>query len=62
MSDLVKIVWKAPDSTWPYFRLIGTKPHGWLKLKGADYPDGSIKHDGDTFLAHRDEIVSIVVI
>lgn len=46
--ELVNIVWNDADSDWPWFYMLDTKP-GWVKLKGADFPDGSGKHRGDVF-------------
>ena len=52
---LVQIEWRDQASDWPWFWLLGT--HGeWLHLQGADYPDGSAKHDGDCFWAHKSEV------
>ena len=59
--DLLHITWSNPDSDWPYFWLLETKGE-WLKLKGADYPDGRAKHDGNVFLAHRNDMKSVLVI
>lgn len=53
--ELVNIVWNNPDSDWPWFYMLDTKP-GWVKLKGADYPDGTAKHRGDVFWAPESAI------
>lgn len=57
MADrkLVKIEWENPGHDWPWFYLL-EPPGDWLYLKGADYPDGSAKHEGDCFLVHRSDI------
>lgn len=53
--ELVKITWADPAHDWPWFWAIRFKGE-WVKLRGADYPDGSAKHDGDSFWVHRLEI------
>lgn len=59
-AELVEITWHDPNSDWPWFRLLETKGE-WLKLQGADYPDGSAQHEGDTFLVHRSQIKEMKV-
>ena len=59
--DLLYITWRDQASDWPYFWLLKTKGD-WLKLKGADYPDGSATHKGDVFMAHQADIKQILVI
>lgn len=54
-AELVNIVWRDENSDWPWFYLLDTKP-GWVKLKGADYPDGTAKHRGDVFWAPESAI------
>lgn len=52
---LVEIEWHDPASDWPWFWWIGERGE-FVELQGADYPDGSTKHEGDTFWAHRLQI------
>ena len=52
---LVQIEWSNQESDWPWFWLLGTNGE-WLHLQGADYPDGSAKHDGDCFWAHKSDV------
>ena len=52
---LVQIEWRDDGSDWPWFWLLGTNGE-WLHLQGADYPDGSAKHDGDCFWAHKSDV------
>lgn len=59
--DLLYITWRDPNADWPYFWLLKTDGD-WLKLKGADYPDGSGKHNGDVIMANRKEIKEILVV
>lgn len=58
--SLVKIEWADPAHDWPWFYLIRVRGE-FLLLQGADYPDGSAKHDGDTFWVHRSEAKTIAV-
>ena len=51
----MQIEWRDDGSDWPWFWLLGTNGE-WLHLQGADYPDGSAKHDGDCFWAHKSEV------
>jgi hypothetical protein len=52
---LVKIEWADPESDWPWFWLLKLKGD-WLHIQGADYPDGSAKHDGNSFWVHRSAV------
>ena len=52
---LVQIEWRDDGSDWPWFWLLGTNGE-WLHLQGADYPDGSAKHDGDCFWVHKSDV------
>lgn len=52
---LVEIEWRNPDSDWPWFWLLRMDGE-WLELKGADFPDGSAKHDGDSFWVHKSDV------
>lgn len=52
---LVCIEWNDPESDWQWFRLIELRGE-WICLQGADYPDGSAKHDGGTFWVHKSEV------
>lgn len=52
---LVQIEWRDPASDWPWFWLLGMRGE-WLSLQGADYPDGSAKHDGDCFWVHKSSV------
>lgn len=61
MSELVHITWRDPASDWPYFYLLETRGE-WVKLQGADYPDGSATHEGDVFMAHKDDIRAMRVV
>jgi hypothetical protein len=56
---LVKIEWRDPCSDWPWFFIIGFDGE-WVHLRGADYPDGTGKHDGSSFWVHRNEIKSMI--
>jgi hypothetical protein len=58
--ELVKITWRNPEDDWHWFWLLALKP-GWVKLQGADDPDGC-KHDGDIFWVSKDEIHRLEVI
>lgn len=55
---LVKIEWEEYSGDWPYFYLDGFEGE-WVKLTGADYPDGSAKHEGDSFWIHKSDIKSM---
>ena len=55
------IIWRDPNRDWPYFWL-QKKDGKFLFLKGADYPDGSAKHDGDEFWAHKSDIKDMRVV
>jgi hypothetical protein len=57
-KQLVKIRWKDPRYDWPWFWLLKTDG-ARIKLKGADYPNGSAKHEGDVFYVHKSEIAQI---
>lgn len=52
---LVQIEWRDPESDWPWFWLLNMRGE-WLHLQGADYPDGSAKHDGDCFWVHKSDV------
>lgn len=52
---LVHIDWKDPSNDWPWFYLQEINGQ-WVRLKGADYPDGTAKHQGDVFWAHYNDI------
>lgn len=52
---LVWIDWRDPASDWPWFWLLKMRGE-WLHLQGADYPDGSAKHHGDCFWAHKSDV------
>lgn len=57
LSKLVEIRWHDPNRDWPYFVvLIVDGPMRMVALRGADYPDGSAKHDGDEFWADMDDV------
>ena len=61
--DLVKVTWTEPGiAPWPYFHFLETFEGGWVKLKGANFPDGSAKHDGSIIIVHRSELKEIEVI
>lgn len=63
---LVKIKWCDVSADWPYFTVVDvtlyTEQQPSLILQGADYPDGSIKHEGDQFTAFASEIEKIEVV
>lgn len=60
IGTLLKIRWCDPNHDWPYFFLVLVDPERErIRLKGADYPDGSAEHDGDVFWAQINEIDSI---
>lgn len=50
------IVWRDTNADWPWFYLLDMR-NDWLHLQGADYPDGSAQHEGDTFWVHRSDVV-----
>lgn len=52
---LVQIEWRDPASDWPWFYLLKMRGE-WLHLQGADYPDGSAKHNGDCFWVHKSDV------
>ena len=54
-GDLVEIEWKDPYCDWPWYYVLEEKGDR-LRLKGADYPDGSATHDGGVFWVERSEI------
>jgi hypothetical protein len=56
-KELVQITW-ADGSDWPWFYLLEMRGE-WLHLQGADYPDGSEKHDGDCFWVHKSDVAKI---
>lgn len=58
IGTLLKIKWRDPNADWPYFWLVKTGRER-IKLKGADYPDGSANHDGGVFWARVDSMDSI---
>ncbi len=51
----LEVRWKDPAHDWPWYWFICTVSGG-IWLKGADYPDGTAKHDGDVFFAGIEEI------
>jgi hypothetical protein len=53
--DYVLIQWRDPSNDWPWFYLVDFRGE-WIKLKGADSPDGTAKHDGNMFWVHQSEI------
>ena len=55
----VCITWKNPRHDWPWYRLLGSLGE-LVHLQGADYPDGRVKHRGDSFWVHFSEIESMV--
>lgn len=56
-GQLVKVDWKDSGSDWPYFFVRNVNARkGMVQLQGADYPDGSAKHDGDVFWAMAHEV------
>lgn len=57
-KTLVEITWRDPLHDWPWFYLLA-EHEGWLFLQGADFPDGSGKHEGDCFCVRRNEIRTI---
>ena len=58
---LVYIEWKNPENDWHWFYLIGSYG-GCYQLKGADYPDGSAKHEGDIFWVISSDILRMISI
>lgn len=48
IGKLVKIEWTDPECDWPYFKVLKIE-RNTIKLRGADYPDGYAKHNGDEF-------------
>ena len=59
--DYVRIKWNDPSNEWWWFYLLDFRGE-WIKLKGADSPDGTAKHDGDEFWIHQSEISVMEVI
>ena len=57
---LVRVKWKKTGNDWPWFYLIGVNGEE-IHLKGADYPDGSGFHEGDSFWVHKREIWRIEI-
>ena len=57
--QLVKITWRDESHDWPWFNLLGSMGE-FLHLKGADYPDGSVKHQGNSFWCHFSEVKEMV--
>ena len=56
----VEIRWKSDCDDWPYFEIVEVcAADKTLQLRGADYPDGTAKHDGDSFWVDWDDIKSI---
>ena len=55
---LVQIKWRDPENNWPWFLLLEMRGD-WLHLQGADYPDGSAKHDGDCFWTHESAVLTM---
>ena len=55
----VHVTWKDRRHDWPWFYLIGGLG-SMVHLKGADFPDGSVKHRGDSFWVHSSEIKEMV--
>jgi len=56
---LVRITWEDPRHDWQWFYLLGSKDD-FVHLQGADVPDGTVRHHGDSFWVHRAEIESMV--
>lgn len=58
-GQLVEVRWRDPIDDWPYFivREVDASKE-MIELQGADYPDGSAKHDGDVFWVMADKIKS----
>lgn len=56
IGRLVQIEWED-GADWPYFHVVDVYPE-WekIKLRGADYPDGSLKHEGTQFTVKLSEI------
>lgn len=52
---LVEIEWTDPAHDWPYYWLLSCGQDD-LWLKGADFPDGSVKHQGDVFCVPRRDV------
>lgn len=61
-KELVRVEWRNPDHDWPYFTVEKYEKAGWIRLRGADYPDGSATHRGDVILCHSSDFHSIEVI
>lgn len=58
-KQLVEIEWLDPQHDWHYFHLLGIVGE-MVHLQGADIPDGSAKHTGDSFWVSNREIKSMV--
>lgn len=61
LRELVEVEWIDDYHDWPYFYLLEFKD-GWVKLQGADYPDGSVKHGGNVIYVPSTEIRLMAVI
>lgn len=60
IGRFVEVKWKRGRGEWPYFELLSIASNdNTLLLKGIDYPDGSAKHDGDSFWCDWDDIDDI---
>ena len=60
-GGLVEISWRNPEDDWPYFRLLEvSEKDSTIKLRGADFPDGSAIHNGDEFWADWRDVTNIV--
>lgn len=55
----VEIRWREPAYDWPYFVLLDVNDDDTVWLRGADYPDGSDRHDGGVFWVMIDEVESM---
>ena len=56
----VQIKWRDPSHDWPYFRLLEVNAKdATIKLRGMDFPDGSVKHDGTEFWADWSDVREI---
>lgn len=59
IGTLIKIDWRDQLNDWPYFVIVDSA-RDRIKIKGADYPDGTAKYNGATFWAEMNEIKSLV--
>lgn len=58
VGKLVKVTWADPEFDWPYFVVERVGIHS-IRMRGADYPDGSAKHEGGIEFCHPEEFANV---